>query len=374
MKRLFTLVLLTFILSFPGSILAQEKPFKVDYKLTHEMTPEEQLRRDWIGRDFVPTDPPVAPVRMIAEFEEMQSILIRYPFGIPMTLIKEMANDCDVVTILANASEETTVRNQYQAAGVNMDNVSFLYAPTDSYWTRDYGPWYVIDGNGEFGIADFPYNRPRPNDDNIPNVVATSLGINRFGMDLTGAGGNYMCDGLGIAAATDLVWEENPQYSHSEIDTMVWDYLGIHKYNVVPDPLGEYIKHIDCWGKFLDVDKILIGQVPQSDYRYNDFEYVANYFAFQISAYGTPFKVYRVFTPGTSPGTPYTNSLILNKKVFVPITGSPNDNAAIQVYQQAMPGYEIFGIMDNSWVNTDAIHCRAIFILYINSKYFYNPK
>ncbi len=369
MKRLSILSLLILLL-FQSLLFAQQQ----ENQLTHEMTPEEMLRKHEIGRDFTPTDPPLAPVRMVAEFEEMQMVLIRYPFGIPMALIKEMAEDCVVLTIVANASEETTVRNQYQAYGVNMNNCEFVYAPTDSYWTRDYGPWFVVNGNNEVGVCDFIYNRPRPNDDNIPNIIATYLGVERYGMALTTAGGNYMCDGIKIAASSDLIWEENSQYSHSEIDTMVWDYLGIRKYNVLPDPLGEYIKHIDCWGKFLDINKVLIGQVPVSDYRYEDFEYIANYFAMQTSSYGTPYKVYRVYTPGDSPYTPYTNSLILNKKVFVPITGSQYDDEALQVYQEAMPGYEVHGIMSNNWVNTDALHCRAIGIADIGMLYVeHNP-
>ena len=28
--------------------------------------------------------------------------------------------------------------------GVNMNNVEFIIGPTDSYWTRDYGPWWVV--------------------------------------------------------------------------------------------------------------------------------------------------------------------------------------------------------------------------------------
>jgi hypothetical protein len=69
--------------------------------------------------------------------------------------------------------------------------------------------------------------------------------------------------------------------------------------------------------------------------------------------------VVRVFTPGTYPNTPYTNSLILNKKVLVPITGSQWDDEALLVYEEAMPGYEIVGVMYNSWENTDALHCRT---------------
>lgn len=328
--------------------------------LTHEMTPEEELRKNEIGRGFTPTDPPAPPVRMVGEFEQMQSVLIRYPFGIPMSLIVEMSQDCKVKTIVANASEQQTVTNQYQSGGVNMANCEWLIAPTDSYWTRDYGPWFVVDGSYEMGISDFPYNRPRPNDDNIPVVLAQQMNFPLYGMNIIHTGGNYMCDGLGIGASTDLVLEENPSLSEAEIDTMTAHYLGLRKYHILPDPLGEYIKHIDCWGKFLDVDKVLIGQVPVSDYRYADFEYVANYFAMQTSSWGDPYKVYRVYTPGDYPYTPYTNSLILNKKVFVPQTGSQWDDEALAVYQEAMPGYEVVGVLFNTWENTDALHCRAI--------------
>ncbi len=357
MKK-FTLVSLLFLLISCNISFGQEKEPGLS-PLAHTMSRAEELRKDEIGRSFIPTDPPSHPVRMVAEFEEMQSVLIRYPFGIPMTLIKDMADDCNVITIVASSAQQQSVLNSYITSGVDTSNCDFMIAPTDSYWTRDYGPWFVVDSSYEVGICDFPYNRPRPNDDNIPVVLASYLNIPLYGMNLISTGGNWMCDGLGKAASTDLIWDENPSMPHAAIDTMVSDYLGVQKYNVLPDPLGEYIKHIDCWGKFLDVDKVLIGQVPANDPRYSDFEYVANYFALQTSSWGDTYKVYRVYTPGNSPYTPYTNSLILNKKVFVPITGSQYDQDALDVYEQAMPGYEVIGIMYNTWENTDALHCRT---------------
>jgi len=364
MKKLITLLLFS-VVFLVNSMYSQDEP----PRLTHHMTPEEELRKHEIGLNFTPTDPPLPPVRAVAEFEEMQSVLIRYPFGIPMSLIKEMAEDCKVKTIVANSAQQTQVQNQYQSAGVNLANCEWLIAPTDSYWTRDYGPWFVVNGNHQVGISDFPYNRPRPNDDNIPVVLAQQMGVPLYGMDLIHTGGNWMCDGMGIAASTELVWDENPSLTHAQIDTIVKDYLGIRKYHVLPDPLGEYIDHIDCWGKFLDIDKVLIGQVPPTDWRYDDFEFVANYFALQTSSYGTPFKVYRVYTPGNFPYTPYTNSLILNKKVFVPITGSQWDTQALEVYETAMPGYEVIGVMSGSWANTDALHCRTIGIADVHMLY-----
>ena len=47
------------------------------------------------------------------------------------------------------------------------------------------------------------------------------LGIDLYGMNLETAGGNYMCDGMGKAASTDLIWDENSQYTHNEIDELV---------------------------------------------------------------------------------------------------------------------------------------------------------
>jgi len=346
--------------------------------LPHRMTAEEELRRHEIGRDFYVTLPPAGPVRQIAEFEHMQSVLVRYPFGIPLALIAEMSEDCNVTTLVTNQSQENTVRSMYTGAGVNLDNCEFLHAPTDSYWTRDYGPWFVVNGNNDVGICNFPYNRPRPNDDDIPIRVSEHLDIALYGMNLIHTGGNYMCNGFSDASSSDLVWEENPTLTHQDIIDLTSSYLGVDEYHVLPDPLGEYIKHIDCWGKFLDVDKVLIGEVGPGDPRYADYEYVADYFAQTISAYGNYYEVFRVYTPGNYPYTPYTNSLILNKKVFVPITGSQFDTDAIEVYEEAMPGYEVVPVMYNGWENTDALHCRAkgiadIGMLYVRHLPLFGP-
>lgn len=351
-----TLLFLTGLIILSANTIGQDIPV---WKKMHYLSKEEMELPHENAKNFVPTDPPEAPVRMVAEYENMQSVLVRYPFGLPVSLMAEMSQDCGVTTIVANSSQQASVNAQYMGAGANMNNIDYIIAPSDSYWTRDYGPWFVIDGNEEFGVCDFPYNRPRPNDNNIPSKVADHLNINLFGMPLDHTGGNWMCSGLTQAASTDLVWEENPSLSQTEIEEMVYDYLGVSAYHVLPDPLDEYIKHIDCWGKYLGMNKVLIGAVLPSDPRYDDFEYVADYFASTISDWGKPYEVYRVFTPGDYPNTPYTNSLILNKKVFVPITGSPHDAQALEVYEEAMPGYEIIGVLYNSWENTDALHCRA---------------
>ncbi len=318
------------------------------------LTSEELERLDEIGKGFVGSDPPPESMRQPAEFEPMQGVLIRYPFGIPYSIIAEMSEDVEVVTIVASPSEQSYVYSQYQSYGVNLDNCDFLIAPSDSYWTRDYGPWFIFNGNDEQGIVDFIYNRPRPNDNQMPIKFGNAYGIPVYGMSLEHTGGNYMTDGQGIAISTDLVWDENQGYSHAQIDQMVEDYLGIDTYHVVPDALGDYIKHIDCWAKLLSPDTIMIIKPSTSHLHYDDFEEAVQYFENQTTCYGTNFNVVRVYTHMTEP---YINSLILNNKVIVPITGSQWDDDAIESYEAALPGYEVLGFT-GSWVSTDAIHCR----------------
>jgi agmatine deiminase len=294
-------------------------------------------------------------IRQTAEFERMQGVLIRYPLGISYSLIAEMAEDDIVYTIVGSISIRNQAITNYGNNGVNLANCQWIIAASDSYWTRDYGPWWITDENSDFGIVDFPYNRPRPNDDAIPGAVASYLGVPMDYMDVIHTGGNYMTDSLGISVSTDLVLEENPGLTEAEVRQLHQDYLNIDTYHIVVDVNGEYIRHIDCWAKFLDVDKIMIRRVPVSHTQYDEIEAAVDYFESQTSAYGTPYQVYRVYTPNDEP---YSNCLILNNKVLLPIMGGSNDAAAIASYQAAMPGYEVIGFT-GSWQSTDALHCRA---------------
>jgi hypothetical protein len=111
----------------------------------------------------------------------------------------------------------------------------------------------------------------------------------------------------------------------------------------------------------------MIIEVPVGDSQYDELEAAVDYFESQVSCYGTPYNVVRVYTPNDQP---YVNSLILNDKVFVPIVNSIWDDDAIASYQEAMPGYEVLGFT-GSWYSTDAIHCRVMgitdrYMLYIS--------
>ena len=197
-----------------------------------------------MGRD---TDPPIAPVRNVAEFERMSGVLIRYPFGISVEIIRELSEDL-IVYCLVSSAQQNNALNSMSSGNVNTNNVEFITGPTDSYWTRDYGPWWVVDGENNMSIVDFTYNRPRPNDNEAPFKISQSLNVPYYSVDIVHAGGNYMTDGYGISASSNLVYEENIM-SNDELNNLMNLYYGIETYHVIADPNNTYIEHIDCWGK-----------------------------------------------------------------------------------------------------------------------------
>ena len=357
MKKLFSLVT---ILALTAVMTVQAQERKPDWARWHYLS-EAEMNTPVRNEMFVETDPPAGEPRFVGEFEPMQGVMIRYPLGIPTSLVVDLSNNCMVYCIVSS-SYQSSAQSSFQSAGVNMSNVTFVNAPSDSYWVRDYGPWYIFEDRNP-AIVDNRYNRPRPNDDNMSQVFANFWNIPLYGMNLQHTGGNMMEDGRGHGVSDELVFNENGN-NETNVRNKMRDYLGIDPYHVTIDPQGDYIAHVDCWGKYLAPDKILIAQLPASNSHAADYDAVANYFATTNCCWGYPYHVYRVPEPGGYTLAPYTNSLILNHSVYVPMGDNASYNqGAIAVYQEAMPGYNIVPVYNNdwsiSWENTDALHCRT---------------
>jgi agmatine/peptidylarginine deiminase len=368
MKKINLLILGLFLTSFS---FAQSKYDGDGLPRFHDRPSAEEIefakQTNFVLPPMAPAPPPSGELRPVAEFEPAEAVLIRYPFHIPMLLIQKLAEEINVITIVANPSEKTTVTNQYLSNGIDTSKCSFLIAPTNSEWTRDYGPWFMAIDDEKVGMFDFTYNRAkypynRYNDNAINGHLAPFLSLDRYVSSYYLTGGNYMNDGTSQAASSvQQFYEDNPGVTIPTFRAHFLEYLGIEQYHFPDDALGQYINHIDCWAKYLGPNKIMIGEVPPGHPRYQAYEDAVTYFASQTSPWGMPMQVYRVYTPGGSgtKTTPYTNSLILNDRVFVPQTGNQYDEDAMDAYRNAMPGYKVIGINYNDWLNTDALHCRT---------------
>ena len=374
MRKKFTLVglFLSLIIGLNFNAFSQQQELP-EWRLKKYLS-EEEMYMPITNRSFVETPPPTGEVRFPGEYEPMQAAMVVYPLGIPVELVREMAEDCKVI-IVTPTTQQNYAQSEFQAAGVNMANIEYLNAQTNSYWIRDFGPWYIFNGK-EPAIVDNKYNRPRPYDDDIPGHFAEYWDIEMFGMNVVHTGGNMMEDGRGNGVSDDIVITESAAegITEEQVYERMKDYLGIDPYHVTIDPQGDYIAHVDCWGKYLAPDKIILARVPESNPRYPYYEEVAEYFETTNCCWGYPYKVYRIDIPGGSVISPYTNSLILNKKVLMPLgSNAAYNEAALNLYREAMPGYEVIGVENNSywdgWLNTDALHCRVRGVMDFNMFY-----
>ena len=302
-----------------------------------------------------PTEP-----RFVAEWEPAQGAVIRYPFGQPFSLLRDLSNEA-LLYVIVSSSNQSTATSNLQSNSVNMANVRYVIAATDSYWTRDYAPWTIFDAEHNMHLVDFNYNRPRPNDNLIPSVLAGHLNTNLYDLNMNHTGGNMMTDGMGKAMSTTLVLSENSSLTGAQINQRFRDILGVTEYFMYADPLSNSsIDHIDCHAKLLDVDKVMIARVPAGHSNYTALEATVATWQSKTSSYGTPYQIFRVNQ--SSANEPYANAFIFNKKIYVPqwnSTTSSYDTAAIAAYQAAMPGYIVQGYYDGTFISDDAVHCRV---------------
>ncbi len=333
---------------------------------------------------------PIQPVRMCAEWEPAFGTLIRWPLGIPGALVAELAEDDSVYVLVETAGQESQARATFASYGVNLNHVRFIRANTYSHWTRDWGPHSVFDGQGVYGITDPIFNgypwvsgcflepgagplpavasarsglRGYEEDDAVNAVLAAEFGCPLHEMPAYCTGGNIMCDGHGIAFSTRRMVNENAAlWTEAQSRQLAREYLGIQDYHILDDPEVHGIQHIDCYAKLLDEETVIVKQVVPGHPEYACIERLVDQISARVNCYGRPYRIVRVFSGSYSGNSvaAYTNSLILNRKVLVPLFGIASDGPALQVYRDAMPGYEVIGVYSGAWYYYDALHCRTI--------------
>jgi len=348
MKLLFTLLAMTAIVQAEISVCGTEELLPIGF------TDEELTRLDEIGVNTISTSPPPVGTINPGEYDPATGIMVRWPLGLPWELLISISSNTELWVICTSA-QQSTAEAALSGAGCNMANVGFINAETNSIWVRDYGPWFVMLPDGSQGIFNYSYNRPRPLDNNFPVVIGAEWSIPVYTSTVIHTGGNYMSSGLGQSMSTDMVYLENGG-DEAWVNGQMEDYLGVSPYLTYADPQATYIDHIDCWAKMLSPDRILILQVPISNPNYAAIEAVADLIGSTPSPYGTPWKVYRVPSSGNEG---YTNSLISDGHVYLPVWDSSYDSGAFAVYEEALPGYTIEAFPYSGWLTTDALHCRT---------------
>ena len=318
--------------------------------------------------------PPSGDVYVSPEYGKMNGIFIHVPMYSEMVsyfgkIIKSVVDSGANVYLLQSSDEQDIIYEYFlQPYGVSLNDVQFITMYNDALWSRDFGPWYVF-VNGERSIIDMKYYPYRVNDDAAPISIGEIWNEEVYSSPVYTEGGNFMTDGLGTCWTSTGVLQGN-NMTESQLIQQYQSYLGCDYLYFVSPLTGEGTTHIDMFSKILNQDTILVGYSNSNlgaySYEIASLNEAAEFYKNTPKPDGGEWNIVRI--PMTFSDSydgrvynSHTNSLIVNKHVLVPIYGQGTDSAALEIYEQAMPGYTVVGIDSTSVIPSGgAIHCTTM--------------
>ena len=320
---------------------------------------------------------------VVAEWERADGVFISYPFKLPDQLVVDFAKDSQLYVLVAE-SEKSKARTKLTELGV-VDSVELIDCSVDSEWPRDWGPHQIFDAQGRLGIVDPDFDgypvyrqqggdavytfRPGKGDDKVNVEIAKFFGVPFDACSAFVTGGNFLVDGYGTAFCTAAILEENKnRYDLDSLTKLLKIEMGITRLVILENTEAVGIQHIDCWMKVLNPSTLLVKRAPQGHADEPFLERNVKKLSTLKNAFGRPFKIVRIDCPrvkvhqvyeDSDPIAAYTNSLMLNDNVYVPLFDCEGDDAALETWRKALPGYTVRGYAHNNWLDFDALHCRS---------------
>jgi agmatine deiminase len=273
-------------------------------------------------------------------------------------------------------------------AGANLDQVNFHLWPTDRVWTRDSGPIFVRNADGQIAITNWHFNAWAKYsdwhlDDQVPGRVSELLHLQEWQptVEVEGQahrlvleGGSIDTNGQGILLTTEEcllseVQQRNPGVSREQLERAFHDYLGIDQVvwlgrGVAGDDTHG---HIDDISRFVGPSTLVTAVEPNA--KDSNHEPLAENLARLKAARtldGKQFTVVElplprpvVFRKQRLPAS-YANFYIANGLVLMPTFHDPNDRIALNLLAQVFPDREVIGIhsVDLIW-GLGALHCMT---------------
>lgn len=230
----------------------------------------------------------------------------------------------------------------------------------DDSWTRDSGPVFVTDGQGEVAAVDFGFNSwggkylPYDHDAALGRALADVLGTRYYRAPFVLEGGAFFTDGAGTLVTTEgpvLDPNRNPGASRGQFEQVVSDYLGIDLVLwLVAFPDRDTDGHVDGIAQYAGPAELVL-LVPDDEEHENyglARENLAR-LAGATDAQGRcleviQFDVTAASADGQRLEVPYLNCYLANGGVIVPLAGSPSDEVALDRLSALFTGREVVGV------------------------------
>lgn len=333
------------------------------------------------------THAPLQPVRHYAETDPVDAIYLNWEPGMFDSFFGELVHvllsqtTVTVYLLHHGAQERSDVEDLMLAGGDDPLDASFIDVASlgpyytwqsewpfdrslESFWTVDFGPFFVTDGAGVLGIVDPRYYSWRVNDDAIPTKLATLHGLTVWRPDLDWEGGNLFSDGKGTCFTTMMHLAENLPQTQTQVEDQLFEYFGCERVIWLHTLHGEGTGHTDMFFKPASDTLLLLGEYDAAADPINAqrLDWNAALLAEATNAAGDPFEVRRIPMPGHGNDVfrSYANGIVVNDLVLVPTYAQDRTYEAetLAIFADAFPGRTVSTIDSDDIIDWGgAIHC-----------------
>ncbi len=324
--------------------------------------------------EATPGAPFDAPLRLPAQWEPMEAVVIAFPILYPplwethLQMIEAISPVARVDVLLPHPAWARLIALHLAARGrAQIDAVRLIHLPTDDIWVRDYGAIIGALPDGRRAALSAIYDPlptyPQTRDDAMPARYAALIDAPCAALDLHTEGGNIWSDGAGTILMSDDLYDRHPDVPREEIRERLRTAIACEVILTTPPLRHEETGHIDLAVKLADARTILIAD--ETPFNRDRLRETRARLERAVSAAGEPYRLIRLPMPdpylnwGVFPvWRSYTNALTVNGRVLVPTFGVPQDDAALAVYRRAMPEHTVIAIDCAASANGGgAVHC-----------------
>ncbi len=294
--------------------------------------------------------------------------------------IKYLAMSEKVRINVADEAMKNFALGHLQLAGVNLDQVSFFYHPTNDAWCRDHGPAFLIHPSSDKpkAIVDWGYNAwgnkypPYDLDDVIPTRIGEHFNLPVFHPGIVMEGGSVEFNGAGTVLTSTcclLNPNRNPHLNQQQIEQYLYDYYGMEQVLWVKEGIigDDTDGHIDDTVRFVNADTVItVVEDRKDDENYEllqqnlrSLKQMRLLNGKQLNIIELPMPDPVIFEDQRLPAS-YANFYISNQHVIVPTFRSAKDQSAIDIISKAFPTRETIGIdsTDIIW-GLGSFHCLS---------------
>jgi agmatine deiminase len=251
------------------------------------------------------------------------------------------------VTVVARPEDVAEARSRLDG------RTEVLAQPIDDSWLRDSGPVFVTDGDGGRAGVHFRFNAwgrrfdGFARDAEVGGRLVEWLGDPLVEAPLVLEGGSIAVDGAGTLMTTEqclLHPNRNPELSREEIEGLLRDHLGVHRFVWLGEGLVEDRDtdgHVDLVAAFTAPGEVLLQTVDEANPNYVAcMDNVRRLEAAGIEVRTMDWLPYDQVA-GQTVAVPYMNFYVCNGAVVVPVAGQEDDERALAKVTECYPGREV---------------------------------